>query len=236
MKNALAIGALLVSAGVSVASAQVVAQWNFNGSIAGLNSLSPAPVIGPAGSAASLSSSALTASFAAGSPQDTDAGNNGWNTTTYPAIGAGSGTAGPRFFVPTTGLSGPLGVTFQQRPSNSASRFIQFQYTLDGSTFTSAGLLNDGIFEATLGGDVWYSRNVDLSAIAGVANNPSFGFRMVTIFAPGGTQYARATTPTGTQTYQPNGTMRYDLVTVVPTPAAAALLGFGGLVATRRRR
>ncbi|MCU0689146.1 MAG: hypothetical protein MUE97_05340 [Phycisphaerales bacterium] len=236
MKNALAIGALLVSAGVSVASAQVVAQWRFNGSIAGLNSSNPAATVGPAGSAASLSNTSLTAGFNTGSPLDTDASNNGWNTTTYPAIGAASGTAGPQFFVPTTGLSGPLSVTFEQRASNSASRFIQFQYTLDGTSFITTSLANDGVFEATLGGDVWYSRSVDLSAIAGVANNANFGFRMVTIFAPGGTQYARATPPTGTQTYQPNGTMRYDLVTVVPTPAAAALLGLGGLVATRRRR
>jgi uncharacterized protein len=234
MKNVMAIGALLVSACVSVASAQV-AQWRFNGITSGLNSATPAVTIGPAGSAASLSIPSLTAGFNSGSPLDTEANNNGWNTLTYPAISAGSGTAGPRFFVPTTGISGPLSVTFEQRPSNSASRFIQFQYTLDGTNFITTGLANDGIFEATTGGDTWYSRSVDLSAIAGAANNATFGFRMVTIFAPGTGSYARAT-PSTTSTYSPGGTMRYDLVTVVPTPAAAALLGLGGLVATRRRR
>jgi len=76
---------------------------------------------------------------------------------------------------------------------------------------------------------------VDLGGIAGVANNANFGFRIVSIFAPGTSAYAASNSGS---TYA-GGTLRYDMVTVtgvIPAPGAVALLGLAGLAGTRRRR
>lgn len=229
---ALAAPAFLTAA----ASGQIITQWNFNSNPpdTSLTTGTTVPNIG-AGTISAIGG--VTTSFASGNANggstDPDtADNSGWQTTTYPAQGTGSGTAGIQAFVSTVGYS-DIVVSWDQRHSNTSSRFWQFQYTIDGTTFSSAGLLDDGVFSGNAG-DTWFNgRTVDLSAIPGVANNADFGFRIVAIFEPGGAGYV-ASSPTGT--YSTAGTSRFDMVTVVPAPGALALLGMGGLVAARRRR
>ena len=94
-----------------------------------------------------------------------------------------------------------------------------------------------GIFIAGLGGDTWYNgRAVSLAGIAGVADNASFAFRIVAVFAPGTSGYVASTE---TSTWAGPGTLRLDMVTVmgtVPAPGALAVLAMAGLVGSRRRR
>src|SRR5690606_23380617 len=144
-------------------------------------------------------------------------------------------TAGVQFNVSTLGYDSVV-VRWDHRHSNTSSRWWQFQYSLDGSSFSAAGLANDGLFAGTTG-DTWFNnRTVDLSAIAGVANNANVPFRIVAVFAPGTNAYAASQ---GTSSYA-GGTARFDMVTIegseIPSPGALALLSLAGLLGKGRRR
>lgn len=245
----LALIALVAAAGS--ANAAVVTQFNFNSNPADANTATgiTTPSTG-AGSIATIGG--VTNIFASGDANggstDPNVGDDsGFQTTSYPATSAGNETAGIRVLASTVDYTDII-VSWDQRHSNTSSRFWAFFYTVDGSTFTrlavsaSNASSGNGIFgsNGTFGGatgDTWFNnRSVNLSAIPGVNNNPNFGFRIVSSF-DGGTGYV-ASNPTGT--YAGSGTSRFDMVTVsgtfVPTPGAAALVGLGGLVAARRRR
>lgn len=222
MKQCVSMLALAAAAGV--AHADLISEWNFNAS-------NTTPSTG-AGVASLIGGT--TATFASGTgSSDLGLPNSAWNTTTYPAQGTGSGTAGAMFMVDTT-MFEDITVEFDHRQSNTASRFLALEYTLDGgSSWTAAN-----VFEATLGGAIWHNdRLTDLSAIAGADNNPNFGFRIVSIFAPSTGAYTAAQPGSS---YGVSGTIRFDMVQVsgtkVPAPGSLALLGLGGLLAARRRR
>lgn len=227
---------------VTAAHAVVVTQWNFNGDSATTvpgGSSSPTPSVG-AGTASLLG---VTGSFSSGisnggstDPVNTSPPNFGWQTTGYAAPGAGSGTTGVGFAVSTVGYQDIL-VSWDQRHSNTSSRFLQFQYSLDGVSFSSTGLLNDGIFSGPTG-DTWFNnRTVDLSSIAGAADNADFAFRIVAIFDPAGGDYVASNTSSN---YAATGTWRFDMVTLngnqVPAPGALALLAAAAVTGSRRRR
>jgi MYXO-CTERM domain-containing protein len=148
----------------------------------------------------------------------------------------GSGTAGVGFTTSTTGWENIV-VSWDQRFSNTSSRFFELQYTLDVTAGSPTWVTFGGTRESTGGGDFWLNNNqADLSGEAGVANNANFGFRIVSVFGPGGAYVASS--PTGT--YAGTGTWRFDYVTVrgteIPAPGSVALIGLGGLIGLRRRR
>lgn len=265
--------AIVAAAGMfaSAVNADIITQWNFNGTSATTipgGTASPTPSTG-SGTASLIGGT--TASYASGiasggssDPVTTSPNNFGWGTTTYPAASAANETAGVQFLVSTVGYQS-ITLSWDQRHSNSASRFWAFYYTLDGGTnwtrlnvdasnasagatpaagapASAAGLFGgNGTFSAfdgtvTGAGDDWFNgRSVNLSAIPGADNNANFGFRIVSSFGSG-TAYASSSGVA----YGAGGTSRFDMVTVngtvIPTPAAAALLGLGGLAAARRRR
>lgn len=234
MKTLLATSVLLAAAVSSAVCADVVTQWNFNG-----QTFTTTPSVG-AGSVSSQNG----VSFADGSgsanggssdPAGSASTNRGLQTTGYSAQGTNSGLSGVRFDVSTVGYDSVI-VSWDQRHSNTSSRYVQLQYSTDGTNFSAAGLTNDGIFLGTAG-DTWFNgRTVDLSSIAGVANNASFAFRIVAIFAPTTSAYAASN---GASSYAGSGTWRFDMVTVsgstIPGPGALALFGCATLL-TRRRR
>lgn len=216
-------------------------QWDFNGSSTATvpgGTASPTPSIG-AGTASLFGG--VSATFASGTanggstdPVDTTPSNYAWNTTGYAPQGTENGGRGVQFNVSTEGWD-KIVVSWDQRHSNTSSRFVQFLYTTDGLNFTNAGLDNGGLFEGTAG-DTWFNgRTVDLTSIAGVANNANFAFRVVAAFGPAGGYVAS----NSSSNYAGTGTWRFDMVTVsgnlVPAPGALALLGLAGLVARRRR-
>jgi hypothetical protein len=225
----------------SPARADVITQWNFN-SVPPDGNLATGTTIPSIGTGTASLVGGTTGSFASGvanggstDPAPTD--NTGWQTTTYPAQGAGNLTAGVQFLVSTAGFENIV-VSWDQRHSNTASRFAQFQYTTDGTTFTSFG----PPFAGTAG-DTWFNnRTIDLTGIPGVADNPLFGFRILAAFDPNGTGYVASNTGS---TYAPGGTWRFDMVTVsgaaqiaeVPAPPAVVVFaGLAGVALVRRRR
>lgn len=234
------LGTLTVfSAAPAATQASTITQWNFNSAPADANT-STGTLLPSIGAGTTSLVGGTTGSFASGdaSGGSTDPAvgdDSARNTTTYPAQGTNDKTAGIAFAVSTVGFQG-ITVNWDQRHSNTASRYIQFQYSTDGTSFVDFGPL----FDANVGGDVWYNnRSVDLSTVPAVNNNANFAFRVVSAFAPSSSVYAPST---ATSTYGVTGTQRFDMVTVsgveVPEPAALSLCGLAmlSLLAARRNR
>lgn len=209
------------------ANALVITQWTFEGDV-----LTPST-----GSGTLALIGGPIVEFATGWDRTINSpGGRALNSRGYPNQGEGSGTAGVRVNVSTAGYMNIV-VDWDHRSSNTSSRWVQFQYSTDGTSFTSAGLPNNGLFEA-LGGDMWDpGRTVNLSSIANVADNPNFAFRIVAVFAPG-TQMYMPSNPNSS--YSPNGTQRFDNVTisgdVVPEPTSLIALAVGLAALVYRRR
>jgi hypothetical protein len=194
------------------AAAQTITQWNFN-TTGGNTAGTLTPSIG-AGSVVRLG--APQTAFRAGNDQGGssdpagDVNNAALDLSPWAAQGTGSGLNGIEFRVSTAGYS-DIVVNYDHRHSNRMSRWTQFQYSIDGATFTSAGLANDGVFEASNDGDTWYNgRQVDLTGIDAADDNPSFAFRIVAVFAPGTSTYVTS----GAVPYDTGGRSRFDMVTV----------------------
>lgn len=252
------VATLVLACGIScsIAQAQIITQWNFNSPVPDANTATGSDV--PSIGTGTISTIGLTQSFtfasgsASGGSSD-PAGtndNSGYQTTGYPAPQTGNETAGIAVLTSTVGFSN-ITVSWDQRHSNSASRFVAFYYTTDGTNFTRLALsaLNsnpgttpsggnpastaggygaNGTFSAfdetvTGAGDDWFNgRSVNLSGIAGVDNNPNFGFQIVASFDAGDNYLG-----SGSTAYATTGTWRFDMITVsaaaVPEPSAYAL-------------
>lgn len=188
----------------------IIAQWDFN-SVPPDGSTTSGTTLPSIGTGAASLVTALTPTFAGGSstdPASTD--NSGWNTTGYPAATSGNKTAGVRFDVSTVSRQN-LVVRWDQRVSNTGSKYSRLQYTTNGSTFldfpTAVAVITATAFEA-------HTNN--LSTLPGVNNNPLFGFRIVNEFentatGTGANAYVAAL---GTSGYAGSGTTRFDMVTL----------------------
>lgn len=221
------------------ANAQLIAQWNFNSNppdaSTSTGTLTPSVGSGTASLIGGTTSTFASGDASGGSTDPATGDDSGWNVTTFPSQGSGNRTAGVQFT-----LSGPvpwpvgatgLEVKWDQRHSNTASRYARFQYSTDGTSWTDGSL-----YDANAGGDKWYNaRTETLSGV--VPSSWGFAFRIVSEFAPSTSQYAPSTT---TVSYGTGGTWRFDMVTVsaIPEPHEYAMLAGLGLVgfAIWRRR
>jgi hypothetical protein len=184
-----------------------ISQWNFDNTV-------PATAMLPTTGSGTFSLIGgvvdnLTAGLMpAGNP--TAVGNLAYSVKTFPATGTASGTAGFQFNVSTAGFTGPINVQFDPRGSNTSSRFQQYEYTTNGTTWTVLGNNSGALTNAFTA-----SYMVALTLPASCNNNANFGFRIVSIFDPAGTDYSPVgymNTPTPSN-YGTGGTWRIDNVT-----------------------
>ena len=227
---------LFAALGLSQLShAQIFAQWLFDRG----NDNNPASgTISPNIGSGTLSAAGGTNTvFASGIPNGTS-DNSSLYTANYPAQGKASGTAGIEVAVNTTGKSN-ISVYWWQLNAASASRYTQFQYSIDGGSswkiadltkisITGTTSLIDPADNAFLANtyEVWYYRVLDLSSLAEVNNNAGFRFRIVTVFSPfslNGSYYESTAGQGGT--YLPAGRTLFDEVTVREGSALPVKLG-----------
>lgn len=221
MKISLAIAALVVAAGS--ASADVVASWNFEDTTKGTN-FATAGTYGAAD--AGVLTAGTSASGSTGGVYSTPVGNgssrsisaNTWDIGDYYEIR-----------VITTGYNN-ISFGWDQTRSGTGPGSFDLKVSTDGgSTFSTLSAAYTVLANASPN-PVWNSTTYNsiytfapVAAGAGAANNSLVIFRLI----------STVTTASG-------GTNRIDNVTVsgdvVPTPGSLALVGLGGLVATRRRR
>lgn len=231
--------AMALGAVASVQALEIV-QWDFN-SLPSDNS----STTGTLSPNINLTSGALTtiglstalaygSGNANGGSTDPETTNNdsGLQTTGYPAQGANNKTAGIQALGSTVGYK-DIVIKFDQRHSNTSSKYVQVQYTLNGTTWVDAP---GGTFNATAG-DTWYNaRTVDLSSITGANNNANFGFRVGSAFGPSNAYEAS----NSANTYAGSGTYRFDMVTIsgtaVPEPSSLIALGAATCLFFVRRR
>lgn len=195
-----------------------LAHWDFNQTNAPSTASEPAIAFGRG--AASLLGGA-SGSFASGSGSDPGGlgggTNQAWNTGGYPAQGTSNKTSGVQFRVNTAGYTNVL-VTWQQRHTSTASRHVRFQYSTNGTDFMDQDVFSPGA-------DSVFAQCVnDLSAVPGVANNPSFAFRLVaewqsTATGSGTDGYA----PTTAASYSVAGAIRFDMVNLFGDPPGEAV-------------
>ncbi len=185
---------------VTVLPSVTLALWDFNDTNAPV--ASPPPSIG-AGAVSLVGGVSATLAAGASSDHNPTGTNLAWNTTSYPAQGAGNKTAGVQFNVSTLGYQN-IYLAWNQRHSNTGSKHTRLQYSADGVTF------EDLDFNTMANGETFVSLARELAALPSANNNPDFAFRIVTEFeSPSNPNYV------GTDgSYSPAGTIRYDLVRV----------------------
>lgn len=226
--------ALAIAAIALPAQAVTVTQWNFNS-----KTLTPST---GTGSLSLIGGITMDAAYgngdANGGSSDPKSGSDfGLQTLNYSAPGKTNKSSGIALNISTKGFT-DLVFSYDLRHSNTSSRYEQVQYSLDGTTF-----IDIATFDGNKG-DTWFNkRSVNLSAIAGAANNDKFALRVVSAFAPGGNQYLASNSGSG---YAATGTWRFDMVTLsgnvaaVPEPESYALmlagLGVTAFIARRRKQ
>jgi len=199
----IACGALAMPAG-----ADILAQWNFNDN--STNNHIPAST----GTGTATLVGGTTATFAGGSTTDSGSPNNGWNTTTYPAQGQGNKTRGVQFTVDTTGFDN-IGLSWEHRLSNTASKYARVQYSTNGIDFVDSGVVNIG------SANNFFSQTNSFSGIVAVDNVATLTIRIATEWqsTATGSGADNYVTVSGTTAYGSGGTVRLDLFTIHGEPA-----------------
>ena len=236
---------------LSSANAQtVITAWDFES-----QSLTPSTGSGTA-SLLNTTSIAAAGSFGAGFGSGLNSLGTGWGMSGFPGQSTASGTEGVSFSVATTGFTASdytgLLIKFDHRVSNTASRWYQLDYTIDGTNWAlgAPSLLGTSGSSA---GDVWGTYQSTINSAA-VLNNSNFGFRITSVYSPnaftqvsGNISYLANTayevarngqSGGASSAYAATGTWRFDNVSVsaVPEPSSATLLGLGFLALIGLRR
>lgn len=207
--------ALVCVLAVRFVEASTVALWDFNsvppdGDTA-TGTLLPAEGGGEAGLVGGVTAS-FTAANGSGDPAAAD--NSNWRISGWPAQGTQNKQNGVRFNVSTVGYR-RIRMTWDQRHSNTASKYVRLQYTTNGTDFMDFRVLS-------MPAETWVNgQSVSFPEGVGVEDNPWFAVRFVTEFertATGGGLNGYVPSNPGS-TYGSAGTLRLDRVTFLGEPA-----------------
>ena len=223
--------ALAVACAAATAHGGVVGKWNFD-------DRSTKATAGEGAAELVGTKSAGWCSGATGKRTDRSMGVRGFDSSGDQFYGGYRGVA---FNLCTCGWEG-VSVNWSQRIDRNASRWMQFEYSLDGDHFKTDGLRNDGMIRVARA-NAFLRFNMDLRGIDGVADNENFAFRFVAAKDPSTRRYATV----GGGRYNPTARWMIDSVTALgspfeggggstPAPGAMGLAGLAGLLGRGRRR
>ncbi len=166
---------------VAVLPERFFAEWNFNSpepdAESATGSAEPSRGTGTAEALGGVSES--FGSVAAGANSDAESPDNSmWRLARFPPQGESDRMAGAVFMASTAGYSN-ICVLWDQYNSATASRHWHIQVTTDGETFVDAAA-----FTNTQAGAWQIRRGASFKGVAEADNNPRFGMRLVSAFAP----------------------------------------------------
>lgn len=146
---------------------------------------------------------------------------NGW------AAAAPQYSQGLEALVGTTGFGG-ITLTYDWSSTTQGVKHQQVLYTVDGTNWNTIGpVLTAGPTEGWINGIL-----IDFSSIAGVDNNPLFGVRITSAFAPDGPNQGQYVNLAGNVINSTSGNWRVDSLVfsgnAIPEPASGAVIA--GLV------
>ncbi|MFN7141655.1 MAG: endonuclease/exonuclease/phosphatase family protein, partial [Limisphaerales bacterium] len=206
--------ALFVLLCVARLHSEVITHWNFNSPVPDGNE-NTGTYLPKIGTGTALPIGTVTDTFTAGTgSSDTWADNSNLRLVNWPAQGTGNKTSGVEFRVSTAGHRN-IRLEWDQRASNTASRYARLQYTLNGTQFFDHDVI-------TTVAEKFITFRSDLSGITGVNDNPNFAIRIVIEFESTATGsglngYVAANSPDSN--YGAAGsTHRFDMVTVFGDP------------------
>ena len=108
--------------------------------------------------------------------EGSSADNSALRTVTYPASTSNNKAAGIQYLASTVGFTG-VHLQWDQNNSATASKYWRLQYTTDGTTWIDKDVIT------APGNANWVDGlAADFSSIPATANNPNFGFRLVSEF------------------------------------------------------
>jgi len=205
---------LPVVALVSHAGAATIAKWDFNSlppdGVTTTGTLTPAIGYGIATLVGGVTAS-FTASNGSSDPNPND--NSNWRITTWPAQATQNKQNGIQFKAGTAGYR-DIGIRWDQRNSNTASKYARLQYTTNGTEFVDYHVI-------VMPSEAWlHGLSVSFAGLPGVEDNPSFAVRFVTEFESTalGTGTVGYAPSNPTNSYGLNGTLRFDMVSVTGEP------------------
>ncbi len=153
--------------------------------------------------------------------------NSGWEVQDGPPQGTLNKQLGFQYNVSTVGYNNIV-LTWQERHSATASKYMRVQYSTDGVTFQDGPVI-------TLNEVLYNFCSASLTGFPGVNNNPNFAFRIVAEFESTAIGTANANYDGTTGAYGPGasgGTIRNDITTVWGNPQLNIALSGGNAVLT----
>jgi len=197
----------------------IITQWNFNSRPADAN---PATgdstpnigkgtfsLLGVTGTLGQITKAKTTLS----SDPDT-ADNTGFRILNFAKAASNNKSYGIQFNCSTKGFKN-IKFSFDLRGSNTSSKFSAIQYTTDSivwKDYKGKGTDTADVYSAGNGGEVFVNgHKADFSSDTNVNNNSKFAIRIVSVFAPGTTDY---TATTAGKAYKTTGTWNFDMITV----------------------
>jgi hypothetical protein len=192
---------LVIAFAITTNAQTTISQWNFDDA-------SPATAMLPTTGAGTFTiiGGVVDNTTAGVMPAGNPGTGKAYSIKTFPASGTASGTAGFQFAVSTSGITDQINVSFDPRGSGTSSKWQRYEYTTDGSSWIV--LSNNG---GALTNSFTATPMVTLTFPAVCSNKTNFGFRIVSIFDPAGSDYASVTG--GATAYSVGGTWRLDNVT-----------------------
>ncbi|MDX1965151.1 MAG: PEP-CTERM sorting domain-containing protein [Pirellulales bacterium] len=232
--------ALALATGVALnTSADTITAFTFEQLAVGINN-TPAPAVG-SGSATTLGmtnnlttppSVSMADVILQNGTSGPATGNKTWRIR---SAGTGNGNGwsalapqysqGAEFLASTTGFQ-DIFLTFDWSATTQGVKHLQAQYTTDGSSWLNAGgIQTAGATEGWINGIT-----VDLSSLTAADNNPLFGVRLVSAFAPSGPNAGQYVNLAGNPINSTSGNWRVDNIiisgSVIPEPSTWLLAGF----------